>query len=287
MKRKTILLVIALIFCLAPAAQADVYLDDITNWTGTGDNQAAMVIHWSAPQVYNNPYEDDGLTRMPTPVTELSMAWGYNFNGEATGAEMMMAIAAADPNLYVVASGSTQYGLAIFGIGYDLDGDGYGLTNTDTGVTYDNFSNGWLGGLGYMDADFFTPTDSDDLYWAGWYGANWELWHELGGSGGFEAMPDRGEDPYWDGEGFTGIHGEWEFSQVGISGITLEDGSWVGWTVAAGGLDYLNFEEPGTVAWSANKHAPVEPSTVPVPAAAWLLGSGLIGLVGIRRRATN
>jgi hypothetical protein len=290
MKRKSIILIAAFILCIAPAAQADLYFEDITHWTGTGDNKAAMIIHWSAPEVFNNPYDTGGVTRMPAPVADRSMAWGYRYDGTPTGADMMMAIAAADPKLYVVASGSTAYGAAIFGIGYDVDGDGYGLTNTDTSTTYTqaDFSNGWLGGMGYMDADFFVPTDADDLYWGGWYGANWELWHEQGGIGGFEKAPDRGEDTYYTPGGFFGgSHGEWDFSQVGISGITLEDGSWAGWSVAAGGLDMADPMGEGSVAWNEHKQAPMEPGTspVPVPAAVWLLGSGLIGLVGIRRRS--
>jgi hypothetical protein len=52
--------------------------------------------------------------------------------------------------------------------------------------------------------------------------------------------------------------------------------------VAAAGLDFTNPEDPGTIAWTEHKQAPASP--VPVPAAVWLLGSGLIGMIGIRRR---
>lgn len=41
------------------------------------------------------------------------------------------------------------------------------------------------------------------------------------------------------------------------------------------------------VGFDANNHVNTLQSPVPVPGAAWLLGSGLIGLVGIRRRFTN
>lgn len=50
-------------------------------------------------------------------------------------------------------------------------------------------------------------------------------------------------------------------------------------------------EDGGTVGWanSATYGAPVTPtsSPVPVPAAIWLLGSGLMGIVGIRKRSKS
>lgn len=47
-------------------------------------------------------------------------------------------------------------------------------------------------------------------------------------------------------------------------------------------------EDGGTVGWanSARWGNPVPP-TVPIPGAAWLLGSGLLGLIGIRRKRRN
>lgn len=49
--------------------------DDITYWVGSGSNRAALVIDWN-----------DGST------TE-SYAWGFRWNGTATGADMLRAIA--------------------------------------------------------------------------------------------------------------------------------------------------------------------------------------------------
>ena len=56
---------------------------------------------------------------------------------------------------------------------------------------------------------------------------------------------------------------------------------------ADGGLSSTaGFEE-----WSINKmtvtDTQIPPNIVPVPAAAWLLGSGLIGLLGVARRKAN
>jgi hypothetical protein len=279
MKLKSIIVIAVLLLCIAPAAQAYTF-DDIGVWAGSGANSAGMIVHWSAPEYYNLAYSGGQNTPMPAPIADVSMAWGYNFDGTPTGWDMMTAIAAADDRLYVVGGSGT-----VQGIGYDLDGDGqYGISNGTSTYTQADFTNGVLGGLGY-NVDDLVPTDSGDLYWGGWLGPNWELWHETGGAGGFtEAAPDRGTGEYWtptDEYGWEGVHGEWEFAQVGIAGIGLEDGSWVGWSVAAAGLDFTNPDDPGTIAWTEHKQAPASP--VPVPAAVWLLGGGLIGLAGIRR----
>lgn len=57
----------------------------------------------------------------------------------------------------------------------------------------------------------------------------------------------------------------WEGSSVGCSSRTLENGSWDGWRNPYG---------------SGGPEIP----TVPIPAAVWLLGSGLLGLIGISRK---
>ena len=60
------------------------YIDfsDIKVWVGTGSNQAAFVVDWN-----------NGST------TE-SLAWGYRWEGAATGEDMIRAIAGANVGLY-------------------------------------------------------------------------------------------------------------------------------------------------------------------------------------------
>lgn len=90
-------------------ADASFTFDDIQYWVGNGSNKAALVIEWH-----------DG--NRPD-----AMVWGYRWDGEATGHDMIVAIAKADPKLLLL----TQY---TGWMGYTIDGIGYG-DNLD--VRYD------------------------------------------------------------------------------------------------------------------------------------------------------
>lgn len=74
--------------------------DDIKFWVGSGSNQAAMVIEWH-----------DGKT--PD-----ALVWGYRWNGEASGHDMIVAIAKADPRLVLLTQQTGWMGYTIDGIGY-------------------------------------------------------------------------------------------------------------------------------------------------------------------------
>lgn len=241
--------------------------DDIQMWTGSGTNRAAMVVHWTSPEVRNN-------SSVPAPVVDKSLAWGFRWNGAASGEDMFNAILAADPRLTAVVSGTTAYGKAVFGLGYDLNNnrvlglrDGtrilaaLSLTNAPSA-----FTNG-LVTMSYGDTDGFQPLDATDLYWGGWYGPNWELWHESGAAGGFTNAPDRGPSLSWTPNDpampWSGNHGEWHYAEAGMSSLVLKDGSWMGWSVSAGGLDFANPDDPGTIAWMRHKHAPAVPEPAP------------------------
>ena len=66
---------------------------------GFGTNQAGFEIDW------NNGTTNDAFL------------WGYRRNGDATGEQMLDALAAGDSRLYVEVSGGTQFGTALFGWG--------------------------------------------------------------------------------------------------------------------------------------------------------------------------
>ena len=79
----------------------------IERWTGQGDCQAALAIKWADGQ-------NEGKT----------LVWGYRWNSTETktGEDLIRAVVKADPALYMMASNGA-WGIAIGGIGYDVDGD--------------------------------------------------------------------------------------------------------------------------------------------------------------------
>lgn len=234
-----------------------VSLDDIQSWTGTGTNRAALVIHWKAPEVRNN-------TDVPDPAAEKSLVWGYRFNGSATAEAMFNAVVAADHRLFVTAAAPYPgFGAFIYSIGYDLNNNGvFGLT-IGTNVFAENaFTNGQRV-FTTEDSDGAQPLDAGDVFWSGSFGANWEMWQEQGGTGGFTNAPDRGSNPYWTPTDTTyfssGSQGQWDYASSGLEGTAIRDGSWIGFTISAGGLNYLDENDPGTIAYDYHKQAPISP----------------------------
>ena len=91
-------------------ADASFTFEDIQYWVGNGSNKAALVIEWH-----------DG--NRPDAIV-----WGYRWDGEATGHDMIVAIAQADPRLVLL----TQY---TGWMGYTIDGIGYGESRLN--ISYD------------------------------------------------------------------------------------------------------------------------------------------------------
>lgn len=232
-------------------------LDDVQFWTGSGTNRAALVIHWSAPEVLNN-------TSVPSPVAEKSMAWGYRWNGASTAKNMFDAIVAADHRLFV-ANHQYSFGFSVFAIGYDLNNNGvFGIRVGSTNVYAMNaFTNGQVA-FDTDQPDAAESLDPGDLFWSGLNGPNWELWQEHNGTGGFTNSPDRGTNAYWtptDTDFYSfGFHGQWDYT-FGMDTLAINDGSWIGFTVAAGGFDFSDPNGPGTTAYDLHKHAPLAPET--------------------------
>ncbi len=184
---------------------------------------------------------------------------------------MLNAIQQADPRIRIVTGFGGGF---VFGIAYDLNNNGVvGVVNED-------------------DPDNSYSLDPEDLYWGGFSGPGWELWHELNGSGGFANVPDRGLNTYWTPDDpnspWSGVHGEWQLSGTGIAGMSLHNGSWVGFSVARGGLEWMNPEAPGTIAYNLHKQAPGIPvAAVPEPASMAGILAGLALLRGYRARRSQ
>ena len=164
--------------------------DDIQNWTGEGENQAAVVIQFN--------------TGKSTETNAL--VFGYRWNGEATGSDMIVAIAKNDPRFYVLANNGS-YGYSIGGIGWDADEDGdIYLKNGDQTYT---LTDGKYECSSEYDYDSFTAGDTDDLWAGGWFSGYWSYWVASDSPANF---------------GYSG---------VGASGRVLTNGCWDGWNFSA------------------------------------------------------
>ena len=103
----------ALLMFASPAAASNLFeFEDIEFWTGSGLNEAAILIDW-----------DDSSS------IDESLAWGYRWDGMATGADMFLAAVEADDRLFAKVGMDGQNGLVVYGIGYDEDNDGYFQTS--------------------------------------------------------------------------------------------------------------------------------------------------------------
>lgn len=206
---------------LAAAALSQAFsFTDIQNWTGTGSNEAALVIDWN-----------DGLAPE-------SLVWGYRWNGAATGEQMLRAIVASNSNLYIKVSPVGAFGVSVFGIGYDADGDGFGLSSGET------FVNGVLE-TDSSNADGATALDADDHYQEGW---NTGFWGYYGA----------------EGNGTLPTDAQWNWPGNGMTDRVLANGSWDGWSFAPGFSD-------------SNPSAPAA-APVPEPASLLALGIGAVVL---------
>ena len=219
--------VVLSLFVSSQRAQA-LTLDDITFYVGSGSNRAGMVIDWA-----------DG--RDP-------LIWGYRWDGAATGEDMFRDIAMADPRLFAKISDQFAFGDFIFGIGYDRDDDGFGISDATV------FTDGLFVGPA---TDGATATDADDSYVEGF-------------NTGFFGYFVASGSPY-DG-------GSWGFAPVGISDRVLSDGDFDGFAFAPG----FNGGEPAlpvpaTGGSAGGNNGVPEPTT-------FMFGCVAIAVVGMRRK---
>jgi hypothetical protein len=112
---------------LVSPATAKFAATDLQYWVGSGANEAVLVIDWI------DPYDAS---------QDISLAWGYRFDGAATGLDMMNAINAEDPRL-------------------DFDGGG----------------SGFISHIGFDE----TLDGTDEYFHAGWDGTSyWSQWTDNG-----------------------------------------------------------------------------------------------------------
>ncbi len=177
-----------MIVLLASRAVASPFsFDDVDYWVGNGANQAALVIDWV-----------EEATEPP------ALAWGYRWDGTATGRDMLLAIVAADDRLFAKLGGSPADPVIVYGLGYDANDDGQFAIDDDT--AFDD------SGIAFGSAPFFpaATTDAGDYYAEGW---TFDFWHY-----GIAAS-----NPY---EG-----GSWSDIPLGMVGRVLTNGAWDSWAL--------------------------------------------------------
>ncbi|MBB4035639.1 hypothetical protein GGR21_001532 [Dysgonomonas hofstadii] len=163
-------------------------MDDIQFWAGTGTNKAALIIEWH-----------DG--KSPD-----ALVWGYKWNGDAYGIDMIREIVKADPRMIFLTHMTGSMGYTIAGFGYNINktGSHYLIYNNETSnPKYP------VDGIVYTDAynyDDWAYSDSAGHWCAGWYNGYWS---------------------YWTKDLLTAT---WEYSSWGASNRKLINGSWNGWS---------------------------------------------------------
>lgn len=177
-------------------------MDDIKFWVGTGTNKAALVIEWH-----------DG--KSPD-----ALVWGYRWNGDAYGIDMIREIVKADPRLIFLTHMTGSLGYTIAGLGYNINKTGphYLIYNNQTnnpvypvnGIVTTNAYN----------YDNWTYSDPADHWLSGWYNGYWSYWIKdtisaPWGYSGWGASSRKLTNGSWDGWSFLGDMSEWEGNQLG------------------------------------------------------------------------
>lgn len=163
----------------------------IKYYVGEGSKTSVLVIRWNDGRGAEN------------------LVWGYKWEdaAKATGDAMLRAIAKADPRFYMLVYGDTQYGSAIGGFGFDLNGNrNIGLKKGDEEKKADE--EGLVHTSAY-DFDDYTAIDATDHWASGWYSGYWSYYT----AGNLTEEPD--------------------YSGVGASTRVLTDGSLDLWSFSS------------------------------------------------------
>lgn len=185
-----------------PFVSSSFTIDDIVNWTGSGNNRAAIAFQWS----------DEGQSELEV--------YGFKWDGFATGFDMLKSVVKANPRLFCLVQQTVGPTSGSIG-NYTLAGAGYHFNTDNPPVLIDPKSldeicsdDGFFThprGLGHdginvdYDYDEWHTADTDDIWEAGWYtSGHWIYWTA---------------DPDWN------LH----YSGTGMCGRFLKNGSWDLW----------------------------------------------------------
>lgn len=170
----------------------NISFSDIQYWVGSGTNEAAFVVQW------NDSKNPDALV------------WGFRWNGTATGEDMLKAIAQTDHRFFTLLYPGTQFGTAIGGMGFDLNGQNINALYKSGNTTYPLYPVSGIVNTAAYDFDDYTAADAGDHWGSGWYNSYWSYWVK---------------DP-------TDV--DFGYSGVGASSRVLQNGSWDVWNFNPG-----------------------------------------------------
>jgi hypothetical protein len=188
MRRATLQLVLgacaALLACGITRAGTIASLDDIVFWTGAGANRAALVIDF------------DG-----DATTDNALAWGFRWEGTATGRDMLNALVTADARLFVRIGDAPPTLNGVLGWGYDRNNDGAFAIAPGGSFDGDGFAFG-------SPNETAAAIELADWYREGWFDGFWHYSLSVG-------------NPW--------TTGSWVNSQLGASLRPLQNGDWDSW----------------------------------------------------------
>jgi hypothetical protein len=186
------------VFCLEAQTTVNSF-DDIRYWVGTGPNTSALVVQWN-----------DGLN----PV---SMAWGYRWDGEANGVDMLLAVAGTtiirEPEGGDVIEVLTGADSAL-----EITVERYGWGDAIVAIVYQGMAQmrtqaDW--GSGYWEYSIF----AGEVDYSTWNGSSFDgpFTYSASGSSAYDQVA-------------------WWSSQVGAADRLLVNGSWDSYSFAPGSI---------------------------------------------------
>lgn len=182
------------------ASTANFTFSDIKHWVGKGANQAAIVVQWND-------------TKTPE-----AMVWGFRWDGNATGVDMINAIAKADSRFYALTYNSgPSLGVAMGGFGYNIDGKGAVGLYKDNNTSSPYYPQDGIITTNTYDFDAYNSMDATDHWQSGW--------------------KTKG---FWGYYSRNSANGNFSFSGVGASTRQLTNGSWDLWNFS------VNFQNSPT-----------------------------------------
>lgn len=200
--KKAFLGLLAVLCTMVGTSQGQIVnMDDIVFWVGSGSKRAALVIdfHYGGSE----------------SSIQQSWVWGYRWDGDATGEDMLQAILSADVNLLIDTPGY------VIDISY-LVAPNFYLGETD-------YSPGIDVSWGYYIAGGQSTIYSMDFPW--------------GPIGTFDA-PNGGVN--------LPSSSEWSVSTSGSAARFLEDGSWDAWSFGSyDPITYAHIVAPSSTAYAA------------------------------------